>query len=224
MINNKRKEILKRGVDVTLYPLPFRKGGKIANIGLGDKNTKPGIEFADGGQIPGIGALRKKNPDAFAAEQYKKSLGKTYPLQFAKGGLMSAFTGGENDKPKQPAPYIAPDGTRKFKDKGEFDQHHLNLAVQKLQTDDPMLYERYQQEMASGNSGNAYALIATKGGLPQYVQPSTPSTLQPTNWKNIGFSGAQKTGGYRYNAGPGKPAEGATTNASLGMRRSKFRK
>jgi hypothetical protein len=224
MMNNKRKDILKRGVDVTLYPLPFRKGGKIANTGLGDKNVKPGIEFANGGLIPGIGALRKKNPDAFAAEQHRKNLGQMSPLQFKAGGLMGAFTGGTggpNDKPK--GPYVTPDASKQYKDENEFNNHHLNLALQKLQQDDPMLYQVYQEQMAAGNTPNAQAVFAIKGGLPKYVKPSSAPPLNPTNWAALG-SGTPQVGGYRYDAGQGKPASGSITNSSLGKRMSKFRK
>lgn len=58
-MNNKRKDILKKGIDVTLYPLPFRKGGKIMNAGLGDKTIQPGIEYAGGGGLPKINDLGK---------------------------------------------------------------------------------------------------------------------------------------------------------------------
>lgn len=58
-MNNKRKDILKKGIDVTLYPLPFRKGGKIMNAGMGDKTVKPGIEYGGGGGLPKINDLGK---------------------------------------------------------------------------------------------------------------------------------------------------------------------
>lgn len=58
-MNNKRKDILRKGIDVTLYPLPFRKGGKIMNAGMGDKTVKPGIEYGNGGGLPKINDLRR---------------------------------------------------------------------------------------------------------------------------------------------------------------------
>jgi hypothetical protein len=195
---------LKRGINVTLYPLPFRKGGKIqngtspakgappidgfaqggqfANKTMGDKTTKPGIEFNNGGVTP-------------------------------ISGLRSAFTG--DPKKKKPAT------------QQQHTQQHTAALVNKMQTEDGSLLKRYQEALAVGDKVTADGVLLAMGGIPEFVPPpktSTPSNLPPTDWKNLGFSGANKTGGYRYNAGQGKPAQGSITNTGLGMRRSKFGK
>lgn len=76
-MNNKRKDILKKGIDVTLYPLPFRKGGKIMNAGMGDKTVKPGIEMGGGGGLPKINDLGKAKVQSDATRMVtpKKPLG-----------------------------------------------------------------------------------------------------------------------------------------------------
>lgn len=112
----------------------------------------------------------------------------------------------------------------KFKNRQEHDAFHLQGLLEKAKIEAPGLHDKYFELVNSGkaNPADVSAVITAMGGLPAYTEPVTPSTpSNPTDWKNLGFSGAQKTGGYRYNSGQGKPAVGSTTNIKTGMRSGK---
>lgn len=206
-MDQNRKDVLKRGIDVTLYPLPFRKGGKIkvqktiGNSTMGDKTIKPGIEYANGGVMlgnpPPINSLRLMNPPKVAADT------------IGDNSLTSAFT----DKPK-------------FRNKKEHDAHHKQRVLTRMASSHPELLSYYHDMSAKGRHEDAEAAIMAAGGIPQYTQSveppqQAPIISRPTDFKNIGFK-VQKTGGYRY--GVNKPAKGSITNIGLGARRSKFGK
>lgn len=112
----------------------------------------------------------------------------------------------------------------KFKNRQEHDAFYLQGLLEKAKLEAPGLHDKYFELVNSGkaNPADVSAVITAMGGLPAYTEPVTPSTpANPTDWKNLGFSGAQKTGGYRYNSGQGKPAVGSTTNIRSGMGKGK---
>jgi len=234
-MNNKRRDVLRKGIDVTLYPLPFRKGGKIMNAGMGDKTVKPGIEYAGGGGLPRINdlgrtkvasdATRTVNPRAQATAQGITHR-PTEILHKTTTGLFNYTTPGiDMNRMVRPKSKFALGGVMtggggggtepSFKTEDEFVSFHRKKRLEELRKQEPELYAKM-----SGSPEDLDSLIALRGGLPKWTPPArVVSATTPTDWANLGFE-PQSTGGFQYDKD--KPAKGSITNIGLGRRLGKF--
>lgn len=100
-----------------------------------------------------------------------------------------------------------------FKDKTEHDAFHVKQLFEKTKGDKAALQQKYF-EIADKDPAGAQAIIAAMGGIPEYTAPpKLAKTTTPTDWSNLVSSGPadSKKGGYRYDAGQGKPAKGSIT-------------
>lgn len=98
-----------------------------------------------------------------------------------------------------------------FKNKEAHDAYYLQELLEKSKTEEPGFYNEYFKLRDSGDLGGSQAMIAAMGGLPAYTTPAKKSkTSVPVDWGKLGFQ-PEKSRGYRYNSGQGKPAVGSIT-------------
>lgn len=229
-MNNKRKDILRKGIDVTLYPLPFRKGGKIMNAGMGDKTVKPGIEYAGGGGLPKINDLGKAKvaSDATRMMSPQKPLGKPNQdlgrMMSTKG--VSPFSAGIS-KPASGGPVYGSSSPRRAKSK---------FALGGVMngggggTPDPVkkvnYVSRFGDTTYEAPKTEIDAQVVNRYGLPFYRLGRTEFQMMPgVEYPDLNtLTGASAGEGAKNVNAPlsEKKTIGSVLSAGLGQRKSKF--
>lgn len=236
MMNDKRKQTLKKGIDVTLYPLPFRKGGKIANANLGDRNVKPGIEFNEGGKPkpkpaqgvpakPGVGDFFKAAFSSKARDDYRFAR-KTNKAMEGKGS--QSFTTASNFQlpsgqvAKKGSPvFITPQMKNVMTNPGKPGTPGTPATTKRVQTGEKTNYTPQFAETGAASYGKPApgAPTGMYSNLPANMNPELKTLIiqaianqQPTaTWKGKEYMAGKVTKEpiYEDQVTPGNPGQAA---------------